>query len=190
MMKKQFFVLLLLASFPKVHGQILDSIEAGSSSIEFGVIAPSKYEDFSATNYGNQLLFVSSRETKLFSKKDDYNNQKYFDLFLYNFDTKEVSRYGEKLKSLATLEYHLGPSVILPDSSGIILSRNYGAQKGREKVNFYLQYENWATDEHYKLPFCDIEFSYQHPFFDAPNNRLYFTSNLKRWRRRLRHLLF
>ena len=179
MMKRQFFVLLLLASFPKVHGQILDSIEAGSSSIEFSVIAPSKYEDFSATNYGNQLLFVSSRETKLFSKKDDYNNQKYFDLFLYNFDTKEVSRYGEKLKSLATLEYHLGPSVILPDSTGIILSRNYGAQKGREKVNFYLQYENWTTDEHYKLPFCDVEFSYQHPFFDASNNRLYFTSNLK-----------
>jgi outer membrane protein OmpA-like peptidoglycan-associated protein len=142
------------------------------------VLAPSNYEDFSAAPYGDKLLFVSSRETNLFSKRDRGNNQRYFDLYLYDMKSGEVSRYGDQLSSLEKSKFHLGPATLLPDSAGVILSRNYRVPNLKDEVNFYLVYENWKTGEKYTLPFCSMANSFQHPFYDAKRRRLYFTSNM------------
>ena len=70
-MKKSALLLLLCAFTANVQAQILDSLRLGSSQVTYEIIAPSKFEDFGATVYGDQLLFVSSRGTSLFSKKYD-----------------------------------------------------------------------------------------------------------------------
>ena len=177
-MKKLILSLLALGVGTAIQAQILDSLRLGAQSVQYEIIAPSNYEDFSATPYGDQLLFVSSRETSLFSKKYDYNNQKFFDLFLYDFKSKEVSRYGDQLASLESSKYHLGPSILLPDSAGIVLSRNYKMPNLDDEVNFYLVYENWKTGERYTMPYCTMANSFQHPFYDAKTRRLFFSANL------------
>ena len=158
--------------------QILDSLQQGAQSVTYEIIAASEYEDFGANVYGNQLLYVSSRGTSLFSDKYDYNNQKFFDLFLYDLKTKKVSRYGDQLESISESKYHMGPSILLPDSAGVILSRNYRIPNVQDEVNFFLVYENFKTGERYTLPYCTREYSFQHPFFDAKTRRLYFSANL------------
>lgn len=178
-MKKLFILSVALLGLSSTsNGQILDSLQAGAASVQFQVLAPSNYEDFSAAPYGDQLLFVSSRETSLFSKRDRGNNQRYFDLYLYDLKTGEVSRYGDQLSSLEKSKFHLGPATLLPDSAGVILSRNYRVPNLKDEVNFYLVYENWKTDEKYTLPFCSMANSFQHPFYDAKRRRLYFASNM------------
>jgi outer membrane protein OmpA-like peptidoglycan-associated protein len=178
-MKKLFILSVALLGLSSTsNGQILDSLQAGAGSVQFQVLAPSNYEDFSAAPYGDKLLFVSSRETSLFSKRDRGNNQRYFDLYLYDLKTGEVSRYGDQLSSLEKSKFHLGPATLLPDSAGVILSRNYRVPNLKDEVNFYLVYENWKTNEKYTLPFCSMANSFQHPFYDAKRRRLYFTSNM------------
>lgn len=158
--------------------QILDSLQQGAQSVTYEIIAASEYEDFGANVYGNQLLYVSSRGTSLFSDKYDYNNQKFFDLYLYDLKTKKVSRYGDQLESISESKYHMGPSILLPDSAGVILSRNYRIPNVQDEVNFFLVYENFKTGERYTLPYCTREYSFQHPFYDAKTRRLYFSANL------------
>ena len=178
-MKKLFILSIAFIGLSSTsNGQILDSLQAGAASVQYQVLAPSIYEDFSAAPYGDKLLFVSSRETSLFSKRDRGNNQRYFDLYLYDMKTGEVSRYGDQLSSLEKSKFHLGPATLLPDSAGVILSRNYRVPNLKDEVNFYLVYENWKTDEKYTLPFCSVANSFQHPFYDAKRRRLYFTSNM------------
>jgi outer membrane protein OmpA-like peptidoglycan-associated protein len=178
-MKKLFILSIALIGLSSTsNGQILDSLQAGAASVQYQVLAPSNYEDFSAVPYGDQLLFVSSRETSLFSKRDRGNNQRYFDLYLYDLKTGEVSRYGDELESLKKSKFHLGPATVLPDSAGVILSRNYQVANASGEVNFFLVYENWQTKERYTLPFCSMANSFQHPFYDAKRRRLYFTSNM------------
>lgn len=178
-MKKLFILSIALIGLSSMsNAQILDSLQAGAASVQYQVVAPSNFEDFSATPYGQNLLFVSSRETSLFSKRDRGNNQRYFDLYLYDMKTGEVSRYGEELESLEKSKFHLGPATVLSDSAGVIISRNYQTANDSGDVNFYLIYENWATKEAYTLPFCSIANSYQHPFYDTKRRRLYFTSNM------------
>ena len=177
-MKKITVLLLAVLATNTLSAQILDSLRVGAKSINYEVIAASGYEDFAAAPYGDQLLFVSSRETGLFSKKYDLNNQKFFDLYLYNLKTKEVARYGDQLASLEKSKFHLGPATLLPDSAGVVLSRNYKIPNLEDEVNFYLVYENWSTNERYTLPFCTMANSFQHPFYDAKTRRLYFSANL------------
>jgi outer membrane protein OmpA-like peptidoglycan-associated protein len=177
-MKKITVLLLAVLATNTLSAQILDSLRVGAKSINYEVIAASGYEDFAAAPYGDQLLFVSSRETGLFSKKYDLNNQKFFDLYLYNLKTKEVARYGDQLASLEKSKFHLGPATLLPDSAGVVLSRNYKIPNLEDEVNFYLVYENWSTNERYTLPFCTMANSFQHPFYDAKTRRLYFSTNL------------
>ena len=178
-MKKLLILSLALLGLSSTsNGQILDSLQAGAASVQYQVLAPSNYEDFSAALYGDKLLFVSSRETSLFSKRDRGNKQRYFDLYLYDFKTGEVSRYGDELESLKKSKFHLGPATVLPDSAGVILSRNYQVANASGEVNFFLVYENWQTKERYTLPFCSMANSFQHPFYDAKRRRLYFTSNM------------
>ena len=177
-MKKITVLLLAVLATNTLSAQILDSLRAGAKSINYEVIAASGYEDFASAPYGDQLLFVSSRETGLFSKKYDLNNQKFFDLYLYNLKTKAVTRYGDQLASLEKSKYHLGPATLLPDSAGVVLSRNYKIPNLEDEVNFYLVYENWSTNERYTLPFCTMANSFQHPFYDAKTRRLYFSANL------------
>jgi outer membrane protein OmpA-like peptidoglycan-associated protein len=171
------FTLALLSPFFG-GAQILDSLQQGAQSVTYEIIAASEYEDFGANVYGNQLLYVSSRGTSLFSDKYDYNNQKFFDLYLYDLKTKKVSRYGDQLESISESKYHMGPSILLPDSAGVILSRNYRIPNVQDEVNFFLVYENFKTGERYTLPYCTREYSFQHPFFDAKTRRLYFSANL------------
>ena len=177
-MKKITVLLLAVLATNTLSAQILDSLRVGAKSINYEVIAASGYEDFAAAPYGDQLLFVSSRETGLFSKKYDLNNQKFFDLYLYNLKTKEVARYGDQLASLEKSKFHLGPATLLPDSAGVVLSRNYKIPNLEDEVNFYLVYENWSNNERYTLPFCTMANSFQHPFYDAKTRRLYFSANL------------
>lgn len=171
------FTLALLSPFFG-EAQILDSLQQGAQSVTYEIIAASEYEDFGANVYGNQLLYVSSRGTSLFSDKYDYNNQKFFDLYLYDLKTKKVSRYGDQLESISESKYHMGPSILLPDSAGVILSRNYRIPNVQDEVNFFLVYENFKTGERYTLPYCTREYSFQHPFYDAKTRRLYFSANL------------
>ena len=171
------FTLALLSPFFG-GAQILDSLQQGAGSVTYEIIAASEYEDFGASSYGNQLLYVSSRGTSLFSDKYDYNNQKFFDLYLYDLKTKEVSRYGDQLESISESKYHMGPSILLPDSAGVILSRNYTIPNVEDEVNFFLIYENFKTGERYTMPYCTREYSFQHPFYDAQTRRLYFAANL------------
>jgi len=171
------FTLALLSPFFG-GAQILDSLQQGAQSVTYEIIAASEYEDFGANVYGNQLLYVSSRGTSLFSDKYDYNNQKFFDLFLYDLKTKKVSRYGDQLESISESKYHMGPSILLPDSIGVILSRNYRTPNIQGEVNFFFWYEDFKTGERYTLPYCTREYSFQHPFYDAKTRRLYFSANL------------
>jgi hypothetical protein len=140
-MKKLFILSIALIGLSSTsNGQILDSLQAGAASVQYQVLAPSNYEDFSAVPYGDQLLFVSSRETSLFSKRDRGNNQRYFDLYLYDLKTGEVSRYGDELESLKKSKFHLGPATVLPDSAGVILSRNYQVANASGEVKLFLFY--------------------------------------------------
>lgn len=158
--------------------QIMDSLNVGARSITYEIIAASKFEDFGANKYGNKLLYVSSRETSVFSNKYGYNNQKYFDLFLYDLESEEVSRYAENLLSISEGKYHMGPSILLPDSSGVILSRNYKLPNKDGTINFFLVHENFNSGLRYILPFCTPDYSFQHPYYDDQSRRLYFSTNL------------
>jgi outer membrane protein OmpA-like peptidoglycan-associated protein len=178
MKNRLLLTLTLLLTFYASQSQILDSLRLGAESVKYKVIASSSFEDFGANPYDGKLLFVSSRGTNLLSAKYDLNNQKFFDLYLYDFKSGEVSPYEAQLLSIADAKYHFGPTTLLPDSSGIVLSRNYRRPNVQDEVNFYLIHEDFNKGTSKKLPFITMDFSFQHPFYDAPSRRLYFSANL------------
>ena len=171
-------IIAVLATLLPASGQILDSLRIGASSVQYKVIAASAYEDFGATNYNGDLLFVSSRGTNLLSAKYEVNNQKYFELFLYDIAKDKIRPYSEKLTVLEGVKYHFGPSTLLPDSSGVIISRNYKKPNVFDEVNFFLTELDFEEGTNTKLPFIKRDYSYQHPYYDAKSRRLYFSSNI------------
>lgn len=178
-MKRRILSLIAALAFVlPVSGQIFDSLRVGASSVQYKVIAASAYEDFGATNYLGDLLFVSSRGTNLLSSKYDFNNQKYFDLYLYDIAQEKVLPYSQKLAAVEGAKYHFGPSTLLPDSSGVILSRNYKKPNVFDEVNFFLTELDFKKKTNTKLPFIKRDYSYQHPFYDAKSRRLFFSSNI------------
>jgi len=69
-MKKLLILSLALLGLSSTsNGQILDSLQAGAASVQYRILAPSNYEDFSPVPYGDKILFVSSRETSLFKER-------------------------------------------------------------------------------------------------------------------------
>lgn len=174
-------LILLFAAIALVftaQAQILDSLRLGAASVQYKIIAASGFEDFGANPYDGKLLFVSSRGTNLLSAKYDLNNQKFFDLYLYDLATGDVQPYEDQLLSIADAKYHFGPTTLLPDSSGIVLSRNYRRPNVYDEVNFYLVHEDFNKETSEKLPFINKDFSFQHPFYDALSRKLYFSANL------------
>ena len=178
MKNRLLLTLTLLLTALAAQSQILDSLRLGAESVQYKVIASSPFEDFGANPYEGKLLFVSSRGTNLLSAKYDLNNQKYFDLYLYDFKSGDVSPYEAQLLSIADAKYHFGPTTLLPDSSGVVLSRNYRRPNVQDEVNFYLIHEDFKKGTSEKLPFITKDYSFQHPFYDAPTRRLYFSANL------------
>jgi len=151
-------------------------IQEKSDSLIFETISSTGFEDFGANCYSGKLLFVSSRETKFFSKKFEYNNQKYFDLFLYDLKEKKTVPFKLEKESIDA-RYHYGPSFLKSDSSGIFISRNFDKPDQAGNVNFYIYHYSFEEGIIDTLPFCFQEFSTQHPCFDNKKSRLYFSSN-------------
>ena len=167
-------VIVILAN---ANAQILESLKSGSEAIQYEILAPSEYEDFSATPFGQKLLFVSSRPVDVALRKAK-NGQRYYDLLSYDWKSQEVGIFSNELSSSKKSKFHYGPVTVLPDSTGIIYSRNYRKPNLDDEINFYLAFENWSTGETGTLSFCSRANSYQHPFYDAKTRRLYFSSDM------------
>lgn len=176
-MKKSITTFLAIVVLANANAQIIDSLKVGSQAINYEILAPSVYEDFSAAPFGQKLLFVSSRPIDLALRKDK-NGQRYFDLLSYDIQKQEVRKFSNELSSIKKSKFHFGPATILPDSAGIIYSRNYRLPNLDDEINFYLGFEDWSTGKSGTLPFCSKAHSFQHPFYDAKTRRLYFSADL------------
>lgn len=136
-------------------------------------------EDFSAVPISkDEIVFVSSRKGPNSKKKDPETNQYFFDLYVYNRITKEVSPlFKDENKNTLASKFNLGPISYLGNSE-IIISRNNLIPNKDGIVTFNLTSVDLKNPNELKiLSFVKKEYSYLHPFFDAKRNRLYFSSN-------------
>jgi len=177
MMKKVISTFLSVFIFGICSAQVTDNNMLTSDTLITEKITFSDFEDFGGNLYSGDLLFVSSMETKLFSKKYDYNNQRFFQLFYLDIKTKEIKPFESSQIVAKDQNYHFGPSVLKADSSGIFISSNHRTPNSKGAINFKISFHSFEGDTSYILPFCEENYNYQHPTYDDDRDVLYFSSD-------------
>lgn len=177
MMKKVISTFLSVFIFGMGSAQVTDNNKWTSDTLVIEKITFSDFEDFGANHYSDELLFVSSMETKLFSKKHNYNNQRFFQLFYLDIRTKEITPFENPQIVAKDQNYHFGPSVLKADSTGIFISSNRQTQNSKGAINFKISFHSFEIDTSYILPFCEENYNYQHPTYDDDSGVLFFSSD-------------
>jgi hypothetical protein len=155
----------------------LDNLDALEHTLIGDGERSSDVDTYGALPYGKgNLLFLSNGEASGLAKKDPFTNLPFSRPKLLRLKDKAVLPY-ELTGALANLDYYIGPSALLPDSSGIIVSHSRPKPSKDGRVRMTLTLYSFTGAQPKELPFVDATADYQHPFFDADSYTLYFASN-------------
>ena len=174
----------------KVEINYLDEIKQQSGRYKIkNIEANSSYADFGPAYYGNRVVFTSSRDTGVFSKRvHDWNNQPFLDLYNSKIEKKTgelitIKNFDSKLNT----RYHESTPTFTKNLKTIYFTRNnyndgnYGqASDGINKLKIYkaTQNENGTWSKARSISINNDEYSISHPALNPDNTKLYFVSDM------------
>ena len=139
-----------------------------------------EYEDLSPFIIGDQLCFVSARPSNSSDLgKYNYNNQFYYDIYTVDGCNVKPLKASKVLPANINTKFHDGPAHFVNDSSYFFLTRNI---EYSTIINLGLVYSHrdsmgqWSSWTPFN--FNSEFYSTQHPFFDATQGKLYFSSDM------------
>ena len=146
-----------------------------------------KFSDFGVTEYGNTILFSSSRRSNVFVKRTHTRNDRNF-LDIYkvvkgNTNPKDAKpMFSDRINT----KYHESSVSFSPDRKTMYFTRN-NYNKGKFKTNkegynkLKIFKAEWVKNKWVnviELPFCSNEYSVGHPTVSKDGKRLYFVSDM------------
>lgn len=143
------------------------------------------FSDFGAVEYNNEVVFVSSKDEGVSTKrKYAWNAQPFLDLYQV---AKEGSvEQAEKIKGDVNSIYHDGPASFTADEKKLYFTRNnfFEGEKGsdRDGINnlkiFSAEFVNGVWTNIKGVHFNNDEYSVGHPSVSSDGKKLYFTSDM------------
>ena len=149
----------------------------------------SENSDFGPAFYGKKVVYASSRDTGVFSKRiHKWNNKPFLDL--YEGDISKKGNDVESVKGLSAIlntKFHESTPVFTKDLQTVYFTRNnfnkgvYGkAKNGINKLKIYRSTKSksgvWSTPE--SLSINNDEYVVAHPALNKAEDKLYFASNM------------
>ncbi len=147
----------------------------------------SKYPDFSPVILGNKIIFTSGRESDLvLIGENNWKSTGFLNLFVADIkngfsDSSEYKNVNIFSEDIANFN-HTGPVAFVPSGDTIFYTQTAQKEKGSKEdrhpqLFMAIKKDNkWADIT--RLPFCQKEFSFGHPSWDAASQSLYFSSDV------------
>lgn len=153
-----------------------DSATCSVTSLKFN----SKYDEICPAVYNKQLIFISNRpRPSLVNRINERDSAGFFDLYSVPLDVKNRELQPEKWNEIKNI-LHEGPITFYDNFTKAIVSRDVKAGDWRRLSLFqYVKNKNGDWDLYGKLPFCEKEISYSHPFYHEPTKTLYFVRQME-----------
>ncbi len=148
----------------------------------------SKYSDFAAIEYNNDIYFVSSRDEGVSTKnRYSWNEEPFLDIYVTNkSDNAAIISHKSKIKGTVNTPFHEGPLTISKDGQTMYFSRNdfnnevlETNTQGVTNLKIYkasLEAGKWTNVV--ELPFNSNNYSISHPALNKDGSKLYFTSDM------------
>ncbi|WP_372792589.1 OmpA family protein [Lutibacter sp.] len=143
------------------------------------------FSDFGAVEYNNEVVFVSSKDEGVSTKrKYAWNAQPFLDL--YQVKKGGSVEQAEKIKGDVNSIYHEGPASFTADGKKMYFTRNnfFEGEKGSDKhgINnlkiFSAELVNGVWTNIKGVHFNNDEYSVGHPSVSSDGKKLYFTSDM------------
>jgi len=153
---------------------------AGTYAVKkFNVNTPQ--EDFAPFVWNDKVFVTSSRPTANNKRQQKYVLTRFPFLDVFAFNQQGEKNEVDFLPKLLNSVYHDGPLALSPDTNLLFLTRNYDMPDKNGTHHLYITVfkrdgKSWSSPE--RLHFCEPTFTVQHPFYDAANRKLYFSSNM------------
>jgi len=137
-------------------------------------------QDFGPCYYKNNIVFASSRTTKMNPKKSNYTGKPYLNMYMSAMDgvqLKEPQIFDKDLNG----KMNDGPASFSKDGNFMAFTRNNYDLKRREKVVkleiYFRTYKNnvWSAPEAFALN--NKDYSVGHPCLTADGKTMYFVSD-------------
>lgn len=147
----------------------------------------SKYSDFGATFFKDQLVFTSARDTgSLSSNKHTWTNQAFTNLYSSKVNSDGSLSKPERFSSKLNSKVNESTPTFTQDGGTIYFTRNNytNGKKGKDANNKILlkiykaKFDglNWGNEV--EVPFNSDEYNVAHPTLSPDDKYLYFASNM------------
>ena len=163
------------------------ALEAKSYLLEKVEINTTQHSEFGPSFYGDKIVFTSSRSNSKDSKKFEWTNQSFLDLYVADADSLGILSNAREITGDINTRYHESSTVFLKDGKTAYFTRsNYTNKRIRtDKKNTVLLklYKASINDKGVwgniqELPFNSDEYSVAHPALSVDEKRLYFSSDM------------
>jgi len=147
----------------------------------------SKYSDYGAAFFGDQLVFATSRESdKVYALKHKWTNQAFSNLYFSKIAEDKTLSEPEKIKNDVNSIYNESTPVFTADGQTMYFTRNNfnNGKKGKDDAKSILLklYKATLVDGKWanvtELPFNSDQYSCAHPALSVDEKLLYFASNM------------
>lgn len=173
----------------------LDAVLKTNSDYELkNVSTNSKFSDFGASFYGDDIVYASSKTENKDSDKYRWNNQPFLNLFKASLDQQAHDMLvsdDELFSSSLNTQYHESNAVFNKNLTKVYFTRNNFKKKlgGDKKGVNHLKLYSADVDEDVfrdstkwinikELPFNSENYSVGHPALSEDGEKLYFTSDM------------
>lgn len=160
---------------------------SGRYSVENAGAINSRFSDYGAAFYGEELVFASARDTGgVFSRKHKWTNQSFTNLYQSKVNGDGNLEEAEKFSKTLNSKFHESTPVFTKDGKTMYFTRNnyVDGKKGRsgEKVMLLKILKATLVDDKWEnvveLPFNSNEYSVAHPALSPDDKTLYFASDM------------
>lgn len=160
---------------------------SGRYSVENAGAINSKYSDYGAAFFGEELIFASARDTGgIFNRKHKWTNQSFTNLYQSKINGDGNLEEAEKFSKSTNSKFHESTPVFTKDGKTMYFTRNnyVDGKKGRsgEKVMLLKILKATFIDDKWQnvveLPFNSNEYSTAHPALSPDDKTLYFASDM------------
>lgn len=160
---------------------------SGRYSVENAGAINSKYSDYGAAFFGEELIFASARDTGgIFNRKHKWTNQSFTNLYQSKINGDGNLEEAEKFSKSTNSKFHESTPVFTKDGKTMYFTRNnyVDGKKGRsgEKVMLLKILKASFIDDKWQnvveLPFNSNEYSTAHPALSPDDKTLYFASDM------------
>lgn len=160
---------------------------SGRYSVENAGAINSKYSDYGAAFFGEELVFASARDTGgVFKRKDKWTNNSYTNLYQSKVGSDGNLEEAEKFSKALNSKFHESTPVFTKDGQTMYFTRNnyVNGKKGKSDDKAILLKILKATlvdgkwQNVTELPFNSDNYSVAHPALSPDDKTLYFASNM------------